>query len=112
MGRSRGRPAAMKVERRIRKEEGEYDAPVTPDRRVLRQNVVGRTVEGVGHKILIMDQGYIHRGGGGLTNSPPRCPRSKRKEEPSYELGRSSWRSKDKVAGGAEAGRLGGLSRV
>jgi hypothetical protein len=27
----------------MRWEAGEYDAPVTPDRRVFRQNVVGRT---------------------------------------------------------------------
>lgn len=34
----------MKVERRMRCEDGEYDAAVTPERRVFFQNVVGRTV--------------------------------------------------------------------
>jgi hypothetical protein len=43
VGDSRDRPAAMNVDRRIRCDEGEYEAPVTPDRLVLRQNVVGRT---------------------------------------------------------------------
>jgi hypothetical protein len=28
----------------MRWDDGEYDAPVTPERRVLRQNVVGRTI--------------------------------------------------------------------
>jgi hypothetical protein len=43
-GLSRDRPAAMNVERRMRWDDGEYEAPVTPERLVLRQNVVGRTV--------------------------------------------------------------------
>jgi hypothetical protein len=43
IGASNARPAAIKVDRRIRWEDGEYDAPVTPDLRVLRQKVVGRT---------------------------------------------------------------------
>lgn len=43
-GLSNERPAAMKVDRRIRCDDGEYEAPATPDRFVLRQNVVGRTV--------------------------------------------------------------------
>ena len=33
----------MYVERRMRCEAGEYEGPVTPERRVLRQKVVGRT---------------------------------------------------------------------
>ena len=47
IGDSKVRPAAMKVERLMRCEEGEYEAAVTPERRVLRQNVVGRTVHGL-----------------------------------------------------------------
>ena len=35
----------MKVDRRIRCDDGEYEALATPDRFVLRQNVVGRTAE-------------------------------------------------------------------
>ncbi len=42
-GASNARPAAMYVERRMRCEAGEYEGPVTPERRVLRQKVVGRT---------------------------------------------------------------------
>lgn len=42
-GLSNERPAAMKVDRRIRCDDGEYEAPATPDRFVFRQNVVGRT---------------------------------------------------------------------
>lgn len=34
----------MKVDRRIRCEDGEYEAATTPERFVFRQNVVGRTV--------------------------------------------------------------------
>src|SRR5271170_4479187 len=45
IGDSKERPAAMNVERRMRCEEGEYDAAVTPERFVLRQKVVGRTLE-------------------------------------------------------------------
>ena len=37
------RPAAMNVDLRTRKDEGEYDAPVTPERLVFLQKVVGRT---------------------------------------------------------------------
>ena len=33
----------MNVDRRMRYEEGEYDAPVTPERLVFFQNVLGRT---------------------------------------------------------------------
>lgn len=44
-GLSNERPAAMKVDRRIRCDDGEYEALATPDRFVLRQNVVGRTAE-------------------------------------------------------------------
>ena len=43
-GLSSERPAAMKVDRRIRCEDGEYEAATTPERFVFRQNVVGRTV--------------------------------------------------------------------
>lgn len=42
-GLSNERPAAMNVDRRIRCDDGEYEALATPDRFVLRQNVVGRT---------------------------------------------------------------------
>jgi hypothetical protein len=45
LGWSSDRPAAMNVERRIRCDDGEYEAPVTPERFVFRQNVVGRTTE-------------------------------------------------------------------
>lgn len=51
IGWSKERPAAMKVERRIRWEEGEYDAPVTPDRVVFRQKVVGRTRSTGKHRV-------------------------------------------------------------
>ena len=43
MGASNESPAAMYVERRIRCVEGEYEGAETPDLRVLRQKVVGRT---------------------------------------------------------------------
>ena len=46
-GLSNERPAAMKVERRIRCDDGEYEAPATPDRFVFRQNVVGRTAKNI-----------------------------------------------------------------
>ena len=71
-------PAAMYVERRIKWEEGEYDAPVTPDRRVLRQKVVGRTSHEkevlAPHTETTPESEYSHNGGGGRTSSPGAFP--------------------------------------
>jgi hypothetical protein len=44
-GLSKDKPAAMNVDRRTRWDEGENEAPVTPERLVFRQKVVGRTLE-------------------------------------------------------------------
>ena len=66
-GASRERPAARKVARRTRWEAGEYDAPVTPERLVLRQKVVGRTaVIRTDVREHIKDS---QRGGGGRLSS-------------------------------------------
>jgi hypothetical protein len=66
MGASKLSPAAMKVERRMRCEDGEKEAAETPDLRVLRQKVVGR-----------------RSGGGGRMSSPPRLLAPKSEE---YEV--------------------------
>jgi len=50
MGLSNAKPAAMKVERRIRWVDGENEEDVTPDRVVCRQKVVGRCSGGGGFK--------------------------------------------------------------
>jgi len=77
-GASKVSPAAMYVERRIKWEEGEYDAPVTPDRRVLRQKVVGRTSQEkeilAPHIKTTTQSENSHNGGGGRTSSPGAFP--------------------------------------
>lgn len=61
----------------MRWEAGEYDAPVTPDRRVFRQNVVGRTSLQEQFKETLAGKCFrcivnLRSGGGGRTSSPPR----------------------------------------
>lgn len=71
-GASNVSPAAIYVDRRMRWDDGEYEAPVTPERRVLRQKVVGRTsrvLDAVRTREIWRN---LRNGGGGLTSSPPR----------------------------------------
>ena len=65
-----GSPAATNVDRRTRKDEGEYDAPVTPERLVFLQKVVGQTV--VRQRLPdYKDNGPdLQSNGGGLRISP------------------------------------------
>lgn len=73
MGWSNERPAAMYVERRIRWEEGEYEAPVTPERLVFRQKVVGRTTHTFvyQHTARTEKSRNSRSGGAGRSSSPP-----------------------------------------
>ena len=63
-------PAATNVDRRTRKDEGEYDAPVTPERLVFLQKVVGRTVVRQRQPDCNDNRPDLQSNGGGLRISP------------------------------------------
>ena len=101
----------MNVDRRMRCEEGEYDAPVTPERLVFFQNVLGRTsIYTVYISIRKSNTGHhnSHRGGGGGTKS--KGSRAAGRAALEVVNSRNS-SSKVTFPGGVERGRRGGRGR-